>query len=139
MTSAGTGEFRRKAGRKEKTLPDDREPRTVLAARLRELKNACGGPTYDELARLSGVYKTGLLEAASATKLPRWHVVKGYVEGSWKHHEIRFSEPLAHAGDLFQWQQLHRGAGGTMPDECPPPTPGHDQQAKRQLVLSHDD
>jgi hypothetical protein len=131
--------FRQKAGRKEKPLPDDANPRTILAARLRELKSASGNPTYDELARLSGVYKTGLLEAASATRLPRWHVVKGYVEGCWKHCDIRFSEPLAHAGDLLQWQQLYRDAGGTLPDECPPPTPGHDEQAKRRLVLAHDD
>ena len=131
--------FRQKAGRREKPLPDDANPRTILAARLRELKSASGSPTYDELARLSGVYKTGLLEAASATRLPRWHVVKGYVEGCWKHYDIRFSEPLAHAGDLLQWQQLYRAAGGTLPDECPPPTPRHDEQAKRRLVLAHHD
>jgi len=103
MTSAGNGEFRRKAGRKEKTLPDDGEPRTILAAQLRELKNACGSPTYDELARLSGVYKTGLLEAASATKLPRWHVIQGYVEGCWKYHEGRFSVICQRHGTTCGW------------------------------------
>jgi|HubBroStandDraft_2_1064218.scaffolds.fasta_scaffold185191_1 hypothetical protein len=139
MPSTENQKIRQKAGRKEKPLPDNANPRTILAARLRELKSACGSPTYDELASLSGVYKTGLLEAASATRLPRWHVVKGYVEGCWKHYEIRFSEPFAHAGDTLQWQQLYRDAGGTMPDEFPLPTPGHDEQAKRRLVISHDD
>lgn len=138
MTSAGTGEFRRKAGRKEKTLPDDGEPRTILAAQLRELKNACGGPTYDELARLSGVYKTGLLEAASATKLPRWHVIKGYVEGCWKYHEGRFSTPFADVGDLSRWQQLYRDAGGSIPGEWWPQETGeHDEQPEPQPVLAN--
>ena len=76
-----------RAGRREKPLPDDGNPRTILAARLRELKSACGSPTYDELARLSRVYKTGLLEAASATRLPRWYVIEGYVKGCWKYYE----------------------------------------------------
>jgi hypothetical protein len=110
MPSAETGKFRRKAGRREKPLPDDGDPRTILAARLRELKSACGSPTYDELARLSRVYKTGLLEAASATRLPRWHVIKGYAEGCWKYYENEFGEPFADAGNLSQWQQLYREA-----------------------------
>jgi hypothetical protein len=137
MASAETGEFRRKAGRKEKPLPDDGEPRTILAAQLRELKNACGGPTFKELARLSDVYQTGLQDAASATKkLPGWYVVKGYVEGCWKYHEVRFRTPCADAGDLSRWQQLYRDAGGTMPDEYPLPTPEHDEQPEPQPVLS---
>ena len=73
-------------------FPDDGNPRTILVGRLRELKSACGSPTYDELARLSGVYKTGLLEAASVTRLPRWHVIKGYAEGCWKYYESEFGD-----------------------------------------------
>jgi hypothetical protein len=139
MPPAETGKFRRKAGRREKPLPDDGNPRTILAARLRELKSACGSPTYDELARLSGVYKTGLLEAASATRLPRWYVIKGYVEGCWKYYESRFSKPFAVAGDLLRWQQFYRDAGGTMPGECPPSATEPDVQPEPWLVLADDD
>lgn len=117
MSPAETGKLRRKAGRREKPLPEDGQPRTVLAAQLRELKSACGSPTYDELARLSHVYKTGLLDAAGATRLPRWYVIEGYVEGCWKYYESRFGTPFTGAGDLSRWHQLYRDAGGTMPDE----------------------
>src|SRR3984885_5690899 len=120
MPSAETGKFRRKAGRREKPLPDDGNPRTTLAARLRELKSACGRPTYDELARLSGVYKTGLLEAASATRLPRWYVIEGYVKGCQAYYQGRFGKPFPEAGDLSRWHQLYHDAGGAIPGERPP-------------------
>lgn len=138
MPPAENGKFRRKAGRREKPLPDDHDPRTILAARLRELKSACGSPTYDELARLSGVYKTGLLEAASAARLPRWYVVRGYVEACWTYHESRFSKPFADAGDLSLWQQLYRDAGGTVPAECPSSATEHDEQPEPRFVLADD-
>jgi hypothetical protein len=134
MPPAENEKFRRRAGRREKPLPDDGNPRTILAGRLRELKSACGSPTYDELAAHSGVYKTGLLEAASATRLPRWYVVKGYVEGCWKYHESKFSKPFADAGDLSPWRHLYREAGGTMPEECPPSAHEGDEQRGPQLV-----
>lgn len=119
MPPAETGKFRRKPGRREKPLPEDGNPRTVLAARLRELKRACGSPTYDELAALSHVYKTGLLDAARVTRLPPWYVIKGYVEGCWKYYEGRFGTPFADAGDLSRWHLLYRDPGGTMPGESP--------------------
>lgn len=127
MPPAENGSYRRKAGRREKPLPDDGSPRTILAARLRELKSACGNPSYDELARLSRVYKTGLLEAASAARLPRWYVITGYVEGCWKYYESSFGRPFADAGDLMRWQQFYLDAGGTLPDESPPAMTGHNE------------
>jgi hypothetical protein len=119
MPSTETGKFRRKAGRRENPLPDDGNPRTILAARLRELKSACGSPTYDELAGLSRVYKTGLLDAARVTRLPPWYVIEGYVEGCWKYYEGRFSTPFEGAGDLSRWQQLYRDVGGAIPGDYP--------------------
>ena len=115
MPSTETGKFRQKAGRRENPLPDDGNPRTILAARLRELKSACGSPTYDELAALSRVYKTGLLDAARVTRLPPWYVIEGYVEGCWKYYEGRFGTPFEGAGDLSRWQQLYRDVGGAIP------------------------
>ena len=139
MPPAENGKFRRKAGRREKPLPEDGNPRTALAARLRELKSACGNPTYDELAALSHVYKTGLLDAAGVTRLPPWYVIEGYVEGCWKHYDAKFGTSFADAGDLLQWQQLYRDAGGTMPGECPPSATEHDEQPEPRLVLTDDD
>jgi hypothetical protein len=140
MSSPETGKFGRKAGRREIPLPDDGKPRTVLAAQLRELKSACGGPTYDELAGLSRVYKTGLLDAARVTRLPPWYVIEGYVIGCWKYYEGKFSTPFAGAGNLSQWQQLYRNAGGTMPGECPPHETGErDEQPEPQLALANGD
>ena len=139
MPPAENGKFRRKAGRREKPLPEDGNPRTALAARLRELKSACGNPTYDELAALSHVYKTGLLDAAGVTRLPPWYVIEGYVEGCWKHYDAKSGTSFADAGDLLQWQQLYRDAGGTMPGECPPSATEHDEQPEPRLVLTDDD
>ena len=140
MSSPETGKFGRKAGRREIPLPDDGKPRTVLATQLRELKSACGSPTYDELAGLSRVYKTGLLDAARMTRLPPWYVIEGYVIGCWKYYEGKFSTPFAGAGDLSQWQQLYRNAGGTMPGECPPHETGErDEQPEPQLALANGD
>lgn len=134
MPPAETGKYRQKAGRREKPLPGDGKPRTVLAAQLRELKSACGSPTYDELAGLSGVYKTGLLDAASATRLPPWYVIAGYVEGCWRYYEGRFGTPFADAGELSRWHQLYRDAGGTMPGESLLQETGErDQQAEPRL------
>jgi len=135
MPSTETGKFRQKAGRREKPLPDDGNPRTILAARLRELKSACGSPTYDELARLGHVYKTGLLDAARVTRLPPWYVIEGYVEGCWKYYESRSGTPFADAGDLSRWQQLYRDADGAMPGDCPPQETGErDGQLEPQLA-----
>ncbi len=135
MPPAQTGKFRRKAGRREKPLPEDGLPRTALAAQLRELKSACGDPTYDDLARLSGVYKTGLLDAARVTRLPAWYIIEGYVEGCWKYYEGRFGTPFAQAGDLPRWQQLYRDSGGTIPGESPPLKTGErDEQAEPRFA-----
>jgi len=140
MPPAETGKFRRRAGRREKPLPDDGNPRTILAARLRELKSACGSPTYDELARLSRVYKTGLLEAASATRLPRWYVIEGYVKGCRTYYEDRFGKPFADVGDLSRWRQLYRDAGGTIPGEQPPQETGErNEQPEPHSVLANGD
>ena len=139
MPPAESGKFRRKAGRREKPLPEDENPRTVLAARLRELKSACGNPTYDELAALSHVYKTGLLDAARVTRLPPWYVIEGYVEGCWKHYETKSGTSFADTGDLSRWQQLYRDAGGTMPGECQPPATEPDEQPEPWLVLADDE
>lgn len=130
-----TGKFRRKAGRKDKPLPVDGNPRTILAARLRELKSACGSPTYDELSNLSRVYKTGLLDAAGVTRLPPWYVIKGYVEGCWEYYEGRLSAPFPDAGDLRRWQQLYRDAGGAVPCDYPlRETAEQDEQPEPQLL-----
>lgn len=138
MPPAETGKFRRKAGRREKPLPDDGSPRTILAARLRELKSACGSPTYEELAGLSRVYKTGLLDAARVTRLPPWYVIEGYVEGCWKYYEGRFSAPFSGAGDLSRWRQLYRDAGGAIPGDYPPRETGErDEQPEPELVFAH--
>jgi hypothetical protein len=135
MPPAETGKSRQRAGRKDKPLPDDGNPRTILAARLRELKSACGNPTYDELAGLSRVYKTGLLDAGRLTRLPPWYVIEGYVEGCWKYHEGKFSAPFSDAGDLSRWRQLYRDAGGAIPGDYPPEETGErDRHPEPQLA-----
>jgi hypothetical protein len=135
MSSAETGKIRQKAGRREIPLPNDGKPRTILAARLRELRSACGSPIYDELAALSGVYKTGLVDAAHVTKLPQWYVIEGYVEGCLKYCAGKFVTPVADAADLSRWQQLYRDAGGTIPGECSPQeTSERDRQPEPQLA-----
>jgi hypothetical protein len=137
MPPTESGKFRRKAGRREKPLPDDGNPRTILAARLRELKSACGSPTYGELAARSGVYKTGLIDAARVTRLPPWYVVEGYVEGCWKYSDAKFGTSFADAGDLPRWQQLYREAGGTIRGGCPPRETGNrDEHEHREPQLA---
>ncbi len=135
MSPPQTGKSRQRAGRREKPLPDDGKPRTILAAQLRELKSACASPTYDELARISRVYKTGLIDAASVTKVPQWYVIEGYVEGCWKYYQSTFGAPFADAGDLSRWQKLYRDAGGAMPGDYPPQETGErDRQQEPQLA-----
>jgi hypothetical protein len=133
MSSPQTGKFRRKAGRREKPLPDDGQPRTILAARLRELKRACGNPSYEKLAEFSGVYKTGLIEAASARRLPPLYVIDGYVKGCWAYYEDKFDSSFADADDLSRWHQLYRDAGGAPSGGGPRGTIGErDEQPEPQ-------
>jgi hypothetical protein len=140
MSSSQNGKFRQKAGRRDIPLPDDGKPRTILAAKLRELKKACGGPTYDELAALSNVYKTGLVEAASVTGSPKLYVVEGYVKGCWAYHEKKFHVPFAGAGDLSQWRKLHADACGPAPGKSLPEKAGErDEQPGLVLTLPSDD
>jgi len=138
MPPGETGKSRRKAGRREKPLPRDENPRTVLAAQLRELRNACGNPTYDELAELSNVYKTGLIDAARVTRLPPWYVIQGYTEGCWKYYERTFNAPPADAGNLSRWRQLYRDAGGTMRGQSPKEAGERNEQPEPHPALAAD-
>jgi hypothetical protein len=138
MPPGETGKSRRKAGRREKPLLRDESPRTVLAAQLRELRSACGNPTYDELAKLSNVYKTGLIDAARVTRLPPWYVIQGYTEGCWKYYERTFNAPLADAGNLSRWRQLYRDAGGTMQGQSPKEAGERNEQPALHPALAAD-
>jgi hypothetical protein len=67
----------------------------------------------------SAMYATGLLDAASVTRLPSWYVIESYAEGCWKHCDAESGTSFADAGDQSRWHRLDRDADGTMPGERP--------------------
>ncbi|NGO69425.1 helix-turn-helix domain-containing protein, partial [Streptomyces boncukensis] len=66
-------------GRRENPLDPALGPVPEFASRLRELREEAGGPTYREMARLTGYSASSLSRAAGGEQLPSLPVTVAYV------------------------------------------------------------
>ncbi len=146
MSGEETGKSSREPGRPQKPVDPDGGPLPLLAQKLRNLRDACGNPTYGTLEKYACIPRERLAEAAargerlpswrvvdgyahvprqrlaeasSGKQLPSWLVVEGYVRGCWAYHQNRRKDqpPIAAVDDLACWQQLHLDAGTSVTTE----------------------
>lgn len=66
-------------GRPEGPVPEPALPLPAFATGLRALRDDAGRPTYESMARATGVSKTALSQAAGGRRVPRWRTVEAYV------------------------------------------------------------
>ncbi|NUT96041.1 MAG: transcriptional regulator [Saccharothrix sp.] len=93
--------------RGERPLPSDGGPVTALAAELRALRRAAGGPSYREMARRAHYSSSALADAAGGRRLPSLDITLAYVR--------------ACEGDEEQWRRRWQDAAAESAREVPEP------------------
>lgn len=79
MSGEETGKSSREPGRPQKPVDLDGGPLAFLAQELRNLREACGNPTYGTLEKYACIPRERLVEAAArGERLPSWSVADGY-------------------------------------------------------------
>ncbi|MFJ1640756.1 hypothetical protein ACIQ9I_25930 [Streptomyces sp. NPDC094461] len=121
-------------GRQESSIDPTHGPQALFAQRLRDLRKACGSPTYRELAswtrKIGTPYSdTTLSSAARGHELPSWDVTSAFVRACLSYAKTSGEQIEA---DVDTWASRWRNAKAELSSDGPSPSPGEESAERTE-------
>ncbi|GAA2414275.1 hypothetical protein GCM10010433_11710 [Streptomyces pulveraceus] len=115
-------------GRQESSIDPTHGPQALFAQRLRDLRKACGSPTYRELASWTRKIRTPysdttLSSAARGHELPSWDVTSAFVRACLSYAKTSGEQIEA---DVDTWASRWRNAKAELSPDGPSSSPGEE-------------